>query len=410
MSGRVTMLRCLAVAGVLGIAGVATPVHAITTINVEIDWMTTAGHSHEPPDSVIQAAVAMFACRGITLNVVKSGAIPETQIMTDGSAPKDFFTATGPGTFQNLKALYQNNTGAGWRYCIFGHQYQEDGGSTNSSGLAETPGDDFVVTLGTFNASVGTMFDRAATFVHELGHTLGLTHAGTMDATVVGNGVATLPSIMSYAYQLRGIRTHMRCLGLTHPWALFKEMDYSSGRMPAVNEGNLNESRGMGMNPVDWDCNGTVSGSTTHDLDTQGAEKRWCAANGALQLLTDRDEWGAILALSEPNGVVTAPDHHESCITREEFLSTMAASDCPGNQAPFTIETCLSGNMVFVDPAYSGTMTGTGSLPWNSIANAYVFSINNSVIHAKPGNYSLGTGVLNKPLIIVAPAGANIGP
>jgi hypothetical protein len=404
------MLRCLAVAGALALAGVATPVHAITTINVEIDWMTTAGHSHEPPDSVIQAAVAMFACRGITLNVVKSGAIPETFLLTDGLNPKDFFTATGPGTFQNLKAQYQNNTGAGWRYCIFGHRYQEDGGSTGSSGIAELPGDDFLVSLGAFQDSVGTQFERASTFVHEMGHTLGLTHAGSMNSTVVGNGVATFPSIMSYAYQLRGIRTHMRCLGLTHAWALFKEMDYSSGRMPAVNEGNLNESQGMGMNPVDWNCNGTVSGSTTQDLDTQNPEGRWCTSGGGLQLLTDRDEWAVILSLSEPNGVIAGPDQHESCITRQEFLSTMSASDCAGNQAPFAVESCLNGNMVFVDPAYGGTMTGTGSQPWNSIANAYVFSINNSVIHAKPGNYSLGTGILNKPLIIAAPAGANIGP
>jgi hypothetical protein len=88
----------------------------------------------------------------------------------------------------------------------------------------------------------------------------------------------------------------------------------------------------------------------------------------------------------------------------------MAASDCPGGQATLTTESCVSGHMVFVDPAYGGTMSGTGTQPWNSIANAYVFSINNSVIHAKPGNYSLGTGILNKPLIVAAPAGANIGP
>jgi hypothetical protein len=342
--------------------------------------------------------------------VVKSGAIPETFLMTDGSNPNDFFTATGPGTFSNLKSQYQNNTGAGWRYCIFGHRYQEDGGSTGSSGIAETPGDDFVVTLGAFSDSVGTMFDRASTFVHEMGHTLGLTHAGTMSSATVGNGVASFPSIMSYAYQLRGIRTHMRCLGLTHAWALFKEMDYSSGRMPQVNEGNLNEALGMGMNSVDWNCDGTVSGSTTHDLDTQNPNGRWCASTGGLQLLTDRDEWAAILSLSEPNGIIAAPDRHETCITRQEFLSTLSASDCAGSQAPFTVESCVNGDMVFVNPTYNGTQTGTGSLPWNSLASAYAFSVNNSVIHARPGTYSMGTGILNKPLIIAAPAGATIVP
>ena len=386
----------------------ATPAHALTTINVEIDWMTTSGHSHEPSAAEIQAAVAMFACRGITLNVVKSEAIPEIAIIPDGPNPKDFFTATGPGTFQSLKATYQDNTGAGWRYCIFGHQYQEDGGSTGSSGIAETPGDDFLVSLGSFDAQVGTAFERASTFVHELGHTLGLRHSGTMDPAVVGNGIATLPSVMSYAYQLRGIRTHMKCLGLTHDWVLFKEMDYSWGRMPNVNEGSLNESQGMGMNPVDWNCNGTLSGTWAQDLDTANPEGRWCASGGGLQLLTDRDEWGFILSQSE--AAPAAPDQHESCITRQEFLSTMAASDCAGGQATLTTESCPSGQMVFVDPAYGGTMSGSGTQPWSSIGLAYAFSSNNSVIHAKPGTYSLGTGILNKPLIIAAPAGATIVP
>lgn len=401
------LLHGLACAAAMAVMIGAAPAHALTTINVEIDWMVSGGHSHEPSDSVIQAAVAMFACRGITLNVVKSGPIPETQIMMDGSADNDFFTATGPGTFQNFKALYRNNTGAGWRYCIFGHQYQEDGGTTGSSGLAETPGDDFIVTLGTFTDSVGTKFDQAATFVHELGHTLGLRHSGNMDASVVGNGIVTLPSVMSYAYQLRGVRTQMRCLGLTHAWTLFKELDYSSGRMPQVNEANLNEAQGMGMNSVDWNCSGAISGNAAEDLDTDG-NASWCPTIGPQQLLTDRDEWGAILALSE--AIPAAPDQHETCVTRQEILSMTASTDCAGNQAPFRIESCVPGSMVFVDPAYAGTQTGTGSQPWSSIASAYVFSSNNSVIHARPGTYSLGTGVLNKPLIIAAPAGATLIP
>ena len=171
---------------------------------------------------------------------------------------------------------------------------------TGSSGLAETPGDDFIVTLGTFSGSVGNDVRpaprRSST---SWGTRWDSSHAGTMDATMVGAGVATFPSIMSYAYQLRGVRSHMRCLGLTHAWAQFKELDYSSGRMPNVNEGNLNEAQGMGMNPVDWNCDGVVSGNATQDLDTQAPERRWCNSGGGLQLLTDRDEWGWILSQSE---------------------------------------------------------------------------------------------------------------
>lgn len=390
---------------------VTAPADALTTINVEVDWMTTSGHSHEPSAAEIAAVVQMFACKGITLNVVKSNAITEVATMVDGPATGDFFSATGPGTFSNLKAANQNNTGAGWRYCIFGHNYQEDGPSTGSSGLAETPGDDFVVTLGSFTGQIGTSWDRAATFAHELGHTLGLRHAATMDPTVVGTGIATYPSIMSYAYQLRGVRTQMRCLGLTHAWTLFKDLDYSSGRMPNVNEGSLNEALGMQMNSVDWDCNGTISGTTSHDLDTQGNDnRRWCNSAGGLQILSDRNDWQAILSLSEAQDLEVRVDQHETCITRQEFLATSAASDCDGAQATLVTESCVSGDMVFVDPAYGGTANGSGTQPWNSLGLAYVFSINNSVIHCKPGTYSLGTAVLNKPLIIAAPAGATVIP
>lgn len=402
--------RAACVAAALALALPATA-WALTTLNVEIDWMVDTGHSHEPSQADLDAIVAMFACRGVTLNVVKSEAIPHTALMVDGSNPSDFFTATGAGTFSNLKATYRDNTGAGWRYCIFGHDYTEDGTGIGSSGLAETPGDDLVVTLGSFSGQTGTAFDRAATFAHELGHTLGLRHAGTMDRAVVGDGVAIYPSIMSYAFQLRGVRTHMRCMGLTHAWSLFKDIDYSSGRMPNVDENSLNEALGMGMNSVDWDCGGTISGTVAQDLATSSGS--WCGSGGALQQLVDTNDWAIVLAASEPQAQVDAvaePDQHERCITREQSLRMTAASDCVVEQPDLVTEACPAGQMIFVDPAYGGTQSGTGTQPYQSFGIAYFFAPNNSVCHLKPGTYATGTGVLNKPLVIAAPAGATLSP
>lgn len=410
MTRRIGAVARACTAAALALA-LSAPARAATTINVEVDWMVDTDHSHEPSQAELDAIVAMFACKGITLNVVKSDAIPHLDVITDGAAANDFFTATGPGTFSNLKATYRDNTGAGWRYCIFGHDYQEDGVGIGSSGLGETPGDDFVVTLGSFSGQTGTAFDRAATFAHELGHTLGLRHAGSMDQAVVGNGVAIYPSIMSYAFQLRGIRTHMQCMGLTHAWSLFKDIDYSSGRMPNVNESSLNEAQGMGMNPVDWDCGGTISGTVAQDLDTSAGS--WCASAGGLQQLSDFNDWATVLAASEPNAPADAvgpPDEHEPCISHEENLRVSAASDCSVVQPTLVTEACPAGQMVFVDPAYGGAQFGTGTQPYANFVNAFVFSLSGSVVHFKPGTYFTGTGVLNKPLVIAAPAGATLVP
>ena len=76
-----------------------------------------------------------------------------------------------------------------YRYCIFGVSY----GGTTSSGLAELGGNDFMVTLGsnpgwlqpgkdkvfgTPDDIPGTPDQQAGTFMHELGHTLGVQHGG----------------------------------------------------------------------------------------------------------------------------------------------------------------------------------------------------------------------------------------
>lgn len=64
-------------------------------LNIEIDWMQDATHSHQPPAAEVVAVVQMFACHGITLNVVIDNAIPHLNTMrcitlnpNSGSPPK----------------------------------------------------------------------------------------------------------------------------------------------------------------------------------------------------------------------------------------------------------------------------------------------------------------------------------
>ncbi len=88
---------------------------------------------------------------------------------------------------------------------------------------------------------VGSVQVQAGTIMHELGHTLGLTHGGTfLDASGAPSyGVNCKPnfqSVMNYAFQIRGLPGFDE---LAH-------VDYSSQTLLNLSEGSLIESAGLG--------------------------------------------------------------------------------------------------------------------------------------------------------------------
>jgi hypothetical protein len=104
-----------------------------------------------------------------------------------------------------------------YHYGLFIHSYQT---ACSSSGLAETPGNDFIVSLGCqfgpydasgnpIGHSVGTQEEQAGTFMHELGHNLGLGHGGPLyvngqlqyTSDYNDNCKPNYPSVMSYSRQ-----------------------------------------------------------------------------------------------------------------------------------------------------------------------------------------------------------------
>jgi hypothetical protein len=124
-----------------------------------------------------------------------------------------------------------------------------------------------MVTLGEFDPPGGTADEQAATFMHELGHTLGLYHGGhqidwSNDRRY--NYKPNYHSIMNYTWQLASDRPG---------WTL----DYSREPLPALNENALDEVLGIGgmlnavtlvgplpaqeafeVGGVDWNRNGTI--------------------------------------------------------------------------------------------------------------------------------------------------------
>ena len=127
-----------------------------------------------------------------------------------------------------------------YRYCVFGHSFNADG----SSGLAEyqsgVGGNDFIVSLGKFTIVGGNRFQQAGTFMHELGHTLGLGHGGVDDIHYKPNYY----SVMNYAWQFP------KNDGLLYN--LSWKLDYSPATLPTLIEDSLNEAAGMGPLLIDY--------------------------------------------------------------------------------------------------------------------------------------------------------------
>ena len=111
------------------------------------------------------------------------------------------------------------------RYAVIGGER-----ANGSSGWGEVLGDDFIVTMENFTGL--NQNDYAGTFMHELGHNLGLRHGG-------GDSVQYKPnylSVMSYLFQME---TQM---SERIPWAL----DFSSNQLATLDENGTLESEGFG--------------------------------------------------------------------------------------------------------------------------------------------------------------------
>jgi len=109
----------------------------------------------------------------------------------------------------------------------------------SNSGASDLLGGDVLVALGRWDDFTGTEFMQASTLMHELGHNLALRHGGTATEP---NCKPNYQSIMSYLFQVRGL---LDPSGVPH-------VNYSDRQLPSLNEGNLNESSGLGALPLPY--------------------------------------------------------------------------------------------------------------------------------------------------------------
>jgi hypothetical protein len=206
-----------------------------------------------------------------------------------------------------------------FHYAVFAHD--QPGDFSGSSGVSDgTPSMNFLITLGAqgyardpvTNHSVGTRDEQAATFIHELGHNLGLQHGG-------GDAINCKPnylSVMNYLFQFSNLISG-------------RPLDYSRSALATLNKTNLNEPDGISQStppnlnsiygpvgprqgpgftsagvPVDWNFNGRATDrGVISDVNRElvdGRPNAACGTPGPGLLLNGFNDWNAITYIVSP--------------------------------------------------------------------------------------------------------------
>jgi hypothetical protein len=218
----------------------ANPYHK--DLFVWMDYMVRpGGTSLAPSQAVIDNIKAVFAnapvanpdgTTGIAIHPLLKFQVPYAETL--GSATNENKVWVD---FDALKGLHFPAAYAkSFRYMIWANSYDEN----SSSGLARgIPATDFLVTLGLWSDQGGTDWEKLGTFVHELGHCLGLTHGGADHDNYKPNYL----SVMNYFFQITGLYKNGVWGDTSQNPLLF---DYQRLDTPTLDENNLNELAGLG--------------------------------------------------------------------------------------------------------------------------------------------------------------------
>jgi hypothetical protein len=177
---------------------------------------------------------------------------------------KHFGSLLEQGNAKTLKAKFKV-----FHYALFTHR--QDPNDNMSSGCGEIVGNDFYVSLGGWQDGVNDLDEHEGTFMHELGHTLGLCHAGP--AALAGPDGQCHPkgdvnykpnylSIMNYTFQMSQVAADPG-----NPQAnTNRPLDYSRWALPSQEDGFGPGTCDDGIdNGGDWAV-------ATHDVGIDGSD------------------------------------------------------------------------------------------------------------------------------------------
>lgn len=234
-------------------------------IFVEVDWM----EGHKPKDDAIRRIVDSFANAPVydeADNQIGTGINLHVDVGPDSiDYGRDKPKAWGENGRGNKLDKYINHIPDSelraiteqiqdgnfdqarrsiFHYSIWANKYDDQrlltrGASGVSLAVWEMPV--FYVTLGTYSDGVGSVNEQAGTFMHELGHNLGLNHGGDQVDDPKKDYFNFKPnylSIMNYSFQMGG-------LIIDGDDGCESCFDYSRFDLPDLNEAQLIESEGL---------------------------------------------------------------------------------------------------------------------------------------------------------------------
>jgi hypothetical protein len=273
-------------------------------IFIEIDYMT----GHRPRQTAIDMIRDAFArvpnslfaipnpdgADGITLHVNVDDEFPHADQL--GTNNGDGYNWT---EFEAVKLLHFDEAlSLSHHYCLFIHNGPISSKGIHSGIARNIPSSDFIISLGNWSSGSilgipfgegGTTSDQAGTFMHELGHNLGLRHGGFED---LPHRKPNYLSVMNYSFQLTGLH-------FNGSNGLF---DYSRFDLPQLNEANLDEHAGLSggqalsgygtswfcgssqewrnnaNGPINWNCNKNfiffdeIENSVSADINNDGMQ------------------------------------------------------------------------------------------------------------------------------------------
>jgi len=290
-------------------------------IFVEVDYM----EGHKPMDAAMADVKAAFSRApnalvdnpdkkdGVNLHILVDEQINHQDVLYVWEG-FDLIKSSSFGSFDQRTAGNRDEILLAkkmvFRYCLFINQfamYDNKSSSfvpSNASGMSELPGNDFIVSLGTFNTHGGTRDEQAATFMHELGHSLNLRHGGDVNENYKPNYL----SIMNYLFVFEGDPIPNRPL------------DYSRSTLPTINENALDEMMGVSpnayepsyhanwvmtaysdasgqpnsssLNPINWNNDSSFNSSVSADINNFVC---WHWPSGKKTPLTGYEDWSRLL-------------------------------------------------------------------------------------------------------------------
>lgn len=229
--------------------------------------------------------------------------------------------------------------------------------------------------------SLGTRAEQAGTFMHELGHVLGLGHGGTDDV----NNKPNYLSVMNYSFQSCSVPTSPAGAATPIPgncdFSRF-DIDLIETSLDECAGVNVGPGAGMGFGSNDWNGSGGLSGSTCPPPNTANVSTD-INGDGMTNTLNGFDDWSNVFYSfqtlanfsngvadpvqdeADPDVIEDAQRHLSEVMAPNVDLALSApATILPGETINYTVDAASNGRGAAFDVSLIATRPDGSDAPF----------------------------------------------